>query len=448
MSTNAEVGIYGESDTEGCVFVVGSYSDIASSIRSVVAKAAIRILMSPVLGDFTEIRFVDLGSRPRRSSVGASAIPRIVRELLCPAADFERNYFALAVIDKSATRAEKVLHDLTVAPPAAALPMRYRGLAAVDDRKPLRVREDADPPTVDDMVWLLGSFTPENLANALMCFAHESMLEFSGGRERGLTHAEIRPLRPAEDEDELTETPKPGEGREQNRQMPDIPISRLGSFLRKVRDRSSAPSTISPPDTAKTDARPDGLVLLILNADEWSDERGACRRGQSMLLKLDEKLGKLPRLSYQVHAIQASANAVESHPKRAGQLSRTDIRVSSLDLDLEESLKTVRSALREDLASVAPLRKRPFIVFFAVDPPFADPVSVKVYGELALEACIIWVMHEQSADLLSPAFVCQGARIMTNNEAVVNNILHLLQEEEREADAGAASSTSLPDARA
>ena len=122
--------------------------------------------------------------------------------------------------------------------------------------------------------------------------------------------------------------------------------------------------------------------------------------------------------------------------------------MSSVDLDLAGSLKAIHSVLRKDLAPFASLKSRPFIVFFAVDPPFADAVSVEIYNELALEALIIWVLPEQSVDTLSSAFACHGARIMADRPAVVDDILYLLQEAGSEAEAGAASGTSLSDARA
>ena len=321
MRMNAEATVYGQSDSEGCLLVVGSYSDVASPVGSAVAKAESRILMSPELGDFTEIRFVIYGSRPTQQVVDASAIPRIVRELLGPVVA-ERNYFAFAVIDRSAAKAESILGELAATPFAAVLPMRFCGLATVDDRKPLKSRDATNKSATDDLVLLIDSFNVDNLVSALVRFANESMLSFSDGREGGLTPEEIDRLIPAYGEGEGTDNQKPAGGGGRRRQMSRIPMSWLSSVLRKARGRSSTPNPISSPNDVEADAYPEGLVLLILYGSEWSDGRDACRRGQAMLLQLDKKLGMLSRPCYQVHGLQASVNKVEAHPERAGQLSR------------------------------------------------------------------------------------------------------------------------------
>jgi hypothetical protein len=400
-----------------------------------VAEAATRIMRSPVLGDFIEIRFVDLGSRPRRKgTVNASAIPRIVDELWRPPAVFDRNYFAFAVIDPSAGRAEKVLSQLTASPPVPALPIRQRGLAAVDDRKPAKARQNGDLPAPDDLIQPLSSLSLGNLASALRSFAREAMLDFASGEEQGLTHAQIRLLRPAKDENEIRDNPEPEVNHGPGPDAPDSPVPRPGPTRRRARDHSQAATgSPSPPVADETDARPDKLVLLILNEDLWPGERDTYRRRQSTLLELDRKIGELPQLSCQVHALTASPDAAESHPRRAGQLSRRDISLSPTSLDFARSLEIIQSALKADLASLTPT-SRPFIVFFAGDPPFADPVSAEIYGELALEASVIWVLPEQSAELLSPAFAGHGAHIITDQETAVDDILHLLQEEQRGAE--------------
>lgn len=441
MSTTAEAPAYVGSGSEGCLLVAGSYSDIAPFVSSAVAEAATRIMRSPILGDFIEIRFVDLGSRPRRKgAVNASAIPRIVRELLNPPAFFDRNYFAFAVIDKSAGRAEKVLSQLTVSLPVAALPIRQRGLAAVDDRKSVRTRQNADVPAPDDLIQALGSLSLGNLASALRSFAREAMLDFADGREHGLTHAELRLLSPRKDESEARENPEPAESHGPDPGAPGNP--RSGPARRRARDRpAAATGAPGPPAAGETDARPDRLVLLVLDGDQWPGERDASRRRQATLLELDRKIGELPQLSCSVHALTTSEDAAESHPRKAGQLSRRDISPSPASLDFARCLEIVRSALKRDLASVAP-RSRPLIVFFAADPPFADPVAAQIFGELAAEASVAWVLPEQSAGLLSPAFAGHGAHIITDRETAADDIIHLLQEEEREAGTSTAPSPS------
>ena len=425
MNAKEETPEYADSDSEGCLLIAGSYSDIAPPVSSAVAEATTRIMRSPVLGDFIEIRFVDLGSRPRRKgAVSASTITRIVGELLRPPAVFDRNYFAFAVIDQSAGRAEKVLSRLTASPPVPALPIRQRGLAAVDDRK----RQNGDVPTPDDLIQALGSLSLDNLASALRSFARQVMLDFAGGQEHGLTHAQTRLLSPVKDENEARD-PEPAENHGPGTEAPGGPIPPSGPTRRRARDRSPAAiRSPSPPVADETDARPDKLVLLILDEDQWSGEQDTYRSRQSTLLELDRKIGELPLLSCQVHALTASPDAAQSHPRPAGRLSRRDISPSPTSLDFARSLKIVQSALKTDIASLAPT-SRPFIVFFAADPPFADPVSAGIYGELALAASVVWVLPEQSAELLSPAFAGEGTHIITDHETAVDDILRFLQEE-------------------
>ena len=429
MNATAETPAHVGSDSEGCLLVAASYSDIAPAVRSAVAEAATRIMRSAVLGDFIEIRFVDLGSRPRRKgAVRVAVIPRIVRELLDPPAVFDRNYFAFAIIDKSASQAERILSQLTASPAVQELPIRQRGLTGADDRKPARVRQDAGVPVPDDLVQALRSLSAGSLASALRSFAQEVMLNFADGHEHGLTHAQVSLLSPVE-----------GEGsRARENQGPEAPANqRRGTAQRTACERAAAPGgphgrsageAEAPPVQGEATARPDKLLLLLLSEDPWLGKRDASRRRQAAMLELDRKISELPRLSCQVHALTAGQDATESRPRQAGQLSRRDLRPSPDSLDFARSLEIARSAIKKDLASLAPA-SRPVVVFFAAEPPFADPVSAAIYSELAAEATVAWVLPEQSADLLSPAFAAHGARIITGLETAADEIIRLLQEQ-------------------
>jgi hypothetical protein len=308
----------------------------------------------------------------------------------------------------------------------------------------------------DDPIETLASFRLGHLASALRSFAREAMLDFATGHEHGLTRAEIGLLRPVEEEkirllspvkgeSESRDEPKPADNHGPAPETPGKPVPRSGSVRRTARDRSpTATGSPSPPVIHETDARTDRLVILILNEDQWAGERDT--HHQSTLLELDRKIGELPHLSCQVHALAVSADAAESHPRPAGQLSKRDISPSPASLDFAHSLKIIRAALDRDLVSLTP-RSRPYVVFFAADPPFADPVSAEIYGALTLEASVVWVLPEQSADLLSPAFAGHGTRITTDRETAVADILRLLQVEERDPETSTVLSPSPPDTR-
>jgi hypothetical protein len=82
---------------------------IASTLVCVVALIALHetdrvswAMMSPTLGDFIEMRFVDLGPRLGQASQHVAAVARIAREFTRPGGGAGGNYFALAIVDWSA----------------------------------------------------------------------------------------------------------------------------------------------------------------------------------------------------------------------------------------------------------------------------------------------------------------------------------------------------------
>ena len=75
MSDEGETALR-ETDSEECLFIIGSYSDVAPTVGSAAAEAAARIMMSPALGDFIELRFVDIGPRPEQAGKPTAAVSR------------------------------------------------------------------------------------------------------------------------------------------------------------------------------------------------------------------------------------------------------------------------------------------------------------------------------------------------------------------------------------
>src|SRR5207249_4155791 len=96
-------------DSDGCLCVVASFLGAARAIEEVTQAAAKRVMMSPVLSDFVEFRFADLGPQPGPGDDRSAAVRRATNALLNPRGIAGRNYFALVVVDRSAAVAEQVL---------------------------------------------------------------------------------------------------------------------------------------------------------------------------------------------------------------------------------------------------------------------------------------------------------------------------------------------------
>ena len=121
-------------DSDGCLCVVASFFSAARTINEVTAEAAKRAMMSPVLSDFIEFRFADLGPQPEQGDDRSPAIRRITDALLNPQGIAGRNYFALVVVDRSAAVIDQMLSDCAASPFLDKLPMRSLGIANSDDR--------------------------------------------------------------------------------------------------------------------------------------------------------------------------------------------------------------------------------------------------------------------------------------------------------------------------
>jgi hypothetical protein len=182
-------------DSAGCLCVVASFVSAARTIDEVTAEAAKRAMMSPVLSDFIEFRYADLGPQPGQAGDRSAAIQRVTDALLNPQSIAGRNYFAVVVVDKSAAVVERVLTDCAASPFLAALRMRFLGIANSDDR-PGRglVREAGSFPDVvasPTGVWS----KKEDLVDVLRRFADELQRHFSARHEPGLSAEELGELR-------------------------------------------------------------------------------------------------------------------------------------------------------------------------------------------------------------------------------------------------------------
>ena len=104
-------------------------------ISKVTAEADRQVMMSPALGDFLQLRYVDLGPRPDPAGDLSGPVRRIVADLMTAQETAGRSHFALIVIAKSAMTIEELLGSCAAEPFLARLRMRFAGIASIDDRQ-------------------------------------------------------------------------------------------------------------------------------------------------------------------------------------------------------------------------------------------------------------------------------------------------------------------------
>jgi hypothetical protein len=169
------------------------------------------------------------------------------------------------------------------------------------------------------------------------------------------------------------------------------------------------------------------LMLLILTGDARAGDPTGWRRGRSVLLGVDKKIAKTAA-SYGVRALPGGGAVAASGLRQAGRLSRRDLKRPAWAVDFARALGVVRTVMMRDLAAIerSGLRAaRPAVVFYAVEPPLADAVTAEEYEQLAREACVTWVVPGRSAPLMSPLFA-GGARVLSDHDAVAEEVVHLL----------------------
>lgn len=159
-----------------------------------VAQATERILMSPSLGDFFELRLADMGPLPVHPGDEAAAVARLVLELTSRPGEAARNFSALVVIDRSAVAVDQVLRGCQGDPVLAALKVRFRGMASRDDRPPATPGQGqgTGPEIVispDGTRW-----SRDDLVSEISRYAEELLAVFGSGREPGLPAARVDQL--------------------------------------------------------------------------------------------------------------------------------------------------------------------------------------------------------------------------------------------------------------
>ena len=147
-------------------------------------------MMSPALGDFLQLRYVDLGPQPGQVGDRSRPVRRIVADLMTVQETAGRSHFALIVIAKSATTIEELLGSCAAEPFLARLRMRLAGIASSDDREPEETtsRKSRVHPRAP-------GGTERELVDALHQRCEELPRYFAARGEPGLTRTDLAAIR-------------------------------------------------------------------------------------------------------------------------------------------------------------------------------------------------------------------------------------------------------------
>jgi hypothetical protein len=457
-----------EDDTEDCLCLVAGYAKDDGLIARVTAEVKRRVTMSPALGDFLQLRYVDLGPQSRSAGDGSRPVRRIVDDLMTVKETAGRSHFALIVIAKSAITIEGLLGSCTAEPFLAGLRMRLVGIASSDDRKP-------GDRLVDIASSAAGRWRDEReLIDALRQRCEELPRYFAARGESGLTGAELATLRHAhtqpaadgdgpegdagglldeaplsdvlEDAPEVSKTTphqdvavadaadtgavESAAGRltvvRASRWLPGIPGRR-----RKLAAKPQDPETA---DAANSARKAMGLIYLFMIVDQDSAADPLLSRLQDALRDVDRQLAAQPFCGYQVRVIYGSDGYLRGELLAAGRLSRRASKRLVKTSDFATVLRGIRTSLRRDRELVQTIATAesltvalPAIVIFAADPPMADLDAAKVFGDLAAEATVVWVVPGRLEGLVSPAFArAWGATVLGEHQAVADEVLDVI----------------------
>ena len=459
-----------DDDTEGCLCLVAGYAKKDGLIARVTAEAERRVMMSPALGDFLQLRYVELGPQPGRVGDRSSPVRRIVADLLTAQETAGRSHFALIVIAKSATTIEELLGSCAAEPFLARLRMRLVGIASSDDRE--HRNGSVEITSSPESSWR----NERDLIDALCQRCEELPRYFAARREPGLTRAELAALRddhaqPAADgggpggdaggapgeasvPDVLDDAPEatrsawdqdaapvdvahnePAEAAPGRlsaisafRRLPAIPWQRGKQEAAKAGDLE-ATAAEGPARTAM------GLVYLLMIVDQDAAAAPALDRLQAALLDMDRRLAAEPLCGYQVRIIHGRDGDLRGELQDAGRLGRRAAKRLIKTRDFTAVLKVIRGSLRRDrglvqtIATTAGLTAvPPTVVIFTADPPMADLDAAAVFSDLAAEANVVWVIPAKLEGLVSPAFgTACGARVLGEHQAVADEIMDIMR---------------------
>ena len=454
--------------TEGCVCLVAGYAKKDGLIAKVTAEAERRVTMSPALGDFLQLRYVDLGPQPGQVGDRSRPVRRIVADLMTAQETAGRSHFALIVIAKSAATIEEMLGSCAAEPFLARLRLRLAGIASADDRaKESGGAEITCSPE--------GSWRDEReLVDALHQRCEELPRYFAARGEPGLTRAELAAIR-----HDHARPPAGGDGPEGDAghapgelpapdlldEVPGAAGTAAGPDAASAGTAGNAPAGSAPGRLsavsvfrwrpgipwrrgkqaaeaghpgAVAPAAPErtamGLVYLLMLLDQDAAADPELDRLQAALLDLDRRLAAQAFCGYQVRVIHGRDGDLRGELHDAGKLGRRAAKRLVKTGDFTAVLKVIRSSLRRDcelvqtIATAAGLTAAPpAVVIFTADPPIADLGAAAIFGDLAAEAKVVWVVPGTLEGLLSPAFgAAGGATVLGEHQAVASEILDVM----------------------
>lgn len=457
-----------DDDTEGCLCVVAGYAKQGGLLARVTAEAQKLVMMSPALGDLLQLRYVDLGPQPGQVGDRSRPVRQIVTDLMAVRETAGRSHFALIVIAKSAMAIEGLLGSCAAEPFLAGLRMRFAGIASVDDRE--QKNGDAVITSSPVGVWR----NEADLIGALRQRCEELPRYFAARGEPGLTRAELAALRQdharraaagdgQEDDadgvpdeapvpDVLDDMPEAaGTSADQEEGAADADSapaeSAAGrwpavSVIRRLpgarwRQGQQAAKTGDPGAMAQAGSERTamGLVYLLMIADQDAAGDPALGRLQAALLDVDRRLAAQQSCGYQVRLIHGSDGDLHGELQDAGRLGRRAAKRSvRTGGDFAAVLRGIRGSLRRDrgliqtIATAAGLTVAPpAVVIFTMDPPMADLRAATVFGDLAAEAAVAWVVPGKLEGLVSPAFgAACGAVVLGEHQAVADEVLDVM----------------------
>ena len=446
-----------DDDTESCLCLVVGYAKKDGLIARVTAEAEKRIMLSPALGDFLQLRYVDLGLRPGQAGDRSRVVRRIVADLMAVQETAGRSHFALVVIAKSAVTVEELLGSCAAEPFLVGLRMRFAGIASSDDR-------DQGNDVMDITSSPAGSWRNEKeLVDALRQRCEELPRYFAARGEPGLTRAELAVLRhdhlqsAAEGDDpegEAGEAPDKAPGPDvlddapQDAAPADAPAESAAGRLSAIRARllpgnpwrrekqvaeADDRGATVPEGAARTAT---GLVYLLIIVEQDTAADPALGRLQAALLDVDTRLAAQPFCKYQVRVIHGSDDRLRGELQDAGRVVRRIAKRSVRTADFTAVLKSIRASLNRDrglvqiTATAAGLTVvPPTVVIFAADPPMADLGAAAVFADIAAEATVVWVVPGKLEGLVSPAFsTVVDAAVLGEYPAVADEILDLMND--------------------
>ena len=207
-----------------------------------------------------------MGAQPGQAAERSVAVRRITDELMRPRSGVGRNYFALVIVDQSAATVEQLLRECAASPFLSGLPIRLRGIASRDDRRP-RPDSAASPEIV---VSPTGSWSRGELIDELRRYGDELLRHFATGEEHGLTHDELGVLRTRYQEhaapEHRRESAVPGVQPPQDILSPQSNLPQPQDSRRIQPDhsqRSRRAEQVGVPDTPKSEGSFPGLMQPV-----------------------------------------------------------------------------------------------------------------------------------------------------------------------------------------